>query len=154
MSESLKQRVQSHMKAAMRARDKRRLGVIRLILAAVKQVEVDERIDDLDDARVLGVLQKMLKQRQDSIEQYRSGNRQDLADIEAYEVEIIQAYMPQPLNEQELDAAIEDALRETGATSMREMGMVMALLKGQIQGRADMGAVSGKIKQRLTAKPG
>ena len=137
------------MKAAMRAKDKARLGTIRLIGAAIKQVEVDERIDALDDSRVAGVLQKMLKQRRDSLQQYQAAGRQDLADQEAYEIGIIEGYLPEPLSEAELGAIIETVLQETGASSLKDMGKVMARLKSQVQGRADMGAVSARIKQRL-----
>ncbi len=153
VTNSLKQRVLDDMKAAMRARDKERLGAIRLILAAIKQVEVDERLDALEDARVLSVLQKMIKQRRDAIEQFKSADRQDLVDKEAAEISVIQAYMPQPLKPEELDQLISTAIAETGANSMKEMGKVMGRLKNQVQGRADMGAVSSKVKQRL-ASPG
>ena len=149
MSKTLKQRIQDDMKAAMRAKEKERLGAIRLITAAIKQVEVDERVDSLDDTRVLAVLQKMLKQRRDSQAQYLKANRQDLADQEAYEIGIIQAYMPQPLTESALEELIDAVLKETGASSMKDMGKVMGQVKGRAQGRADMGAVCAKIKARL-----
>ncbi len=151
MTDSLKQRVLDDVKAAMRARDKERLGALRLIVAAVKQVEVDERLDMLEDARVLGVLQKMIKQRRDSIEKFESANRQDLADKEAFEISVIQAYMPQPLKPEELDQLISTVIAETGAVSMKDMGKVMGRLKNQVQGRADMGAVSTKVKHRLAS---
>jgi hypothetical protein len=144
----LKQTIQDDMKAAMKGGDKRRLGVIRLIMAAVKQREVDERIE-LDDTQVLAVLDKMVKQRRDSITQYEKAGRTELAEQEAYEVGICQAYMPQQLSKAEIDALVEQALAETGAASMKEMGKVMGWLKPKLQGRADMGAVSGRIRQRL-----
>ncbi len=151
MSEALKPRIIDDMKAAMRARDKERLGAIRLITAAIKQVEVDERLSSIDDTRVLAILQKMVKQRRDSIEQYRKAQRQDLADREAFEITVIQTYMPQPLSDQELEQLIDAALRDTGAESMKEMGKVMGQLKDHIQGRADMGAVSAKVRDRLSS---
>ena len=146
----LKQTIQDDMKTAMKAGDKRRLGVIRLILAAVKQREVDERIE-LDDTQVLAVLDKMVKQRRDSIAQYEKAGRSELAEQEAYEVGICQTYMPEELSEAEVDALIEQALAETGAASMKEMGKVMGWLKPKLQGRADMGAVSGRIRQKLSS---
>jgi hypothetical protein len=146
----LKQTIQDDMKTAMKAGDKRRLGVIRLIMAAIKQREVDERIE-LDDTQVLVVLDKMVKQRRDSIDQYEKAGRTELAEQEAYEVGICQAYMPQQLSEAEIDALIGQALAETGAASMKEMGKVMGWLKPKLQGRADMGAVSGRIRQKLNA---
>ena len=149
MNTSLKQRIQNDMKDAMRAREKQRLGAIRLITAAIKQVEVDERVEDLDDARVAAVLQKMLKQRRDSLAQYQDAGRQDLADQESYEIAIVEGYMPEPLDENELARLIEAVVQETGASSPRDMGTVMRELKARVQGRADMGALSAKIKQRL-----
>ena len=146
----LKQTIQNEMKAAMKAGDKRRLGVIRLIMAAIKQREVDERIE-LDDTQVLAVLDKMVKQRRDSIAQYEKAGREELAEQEAYEVGICQTYMPEELSEAEVEALIEQALAETGAASMKEMGKVMGWLKPKLQGRADMGAVSGLIRQKLSA---
>ena len=151
MSEALKQRIVEDMKGAMRARDKERLSAIRLITAAIKQVEVDERLQTIDDTRVLGILQKMVKQRRDSIAQYEKAKRQDLADKEAFEVAIIQAYMPQPLGDTELERLIDDAIHNTGASSMKEMGKVMGQLKPRVQGRADMGAVSARVKDRLSS---
>jgi len=136
------------MKSAMKAGDKSRLGVIRLILAAIKQREVDERIE-LDDTQTLVVLDKMLKQRRESLDQYQKAGRTDLADQEAFEIEVIQTYLPQPLDAAEIDALIGEALAETGATTLRDMGKVMALLKPRLQGRADMSQVSASIKQRL-----
>jgi len=144
----LKQRIQDDMKSAMKAGEKERLGVIRLILSAVKQVEVDERIV-LDDARILSVLDKMLKQRRDSIAQYTAAGRTDLADVESAEVAIIQEYLPQALTEVEIENLVGQAIAETGASSISDMGKVMALLKPQMQGRADMGTVSARIKAKL-----
>ena len=148
MSESPKQRIQEDMKAAMRAKDKQRLGVIRLMAAAVKQREVDERIS-LDDSQVIAVLDKMLKQRRDSLAQYEKAGRQDLAEQEAFEIKVIQEYMPQPLSEAELAGLIEMAITETGANSVKELGAVMGFLKPKVQGRTDMKALSQTIKQRL-----
>jgi hypothetical protein len=145
---SLKQRIQDDMKSAMKAGEKDRLGVIRLIMAAIKQREVDERIQ-LDDAQVLAVLDKMVKQRRESIAQYAKAGRTDLADGEAAEVAVIQDYLPQPLSEAEIDALIRSAVAETGASAIGDMGKVMALLKPQMQGRADMAAVSARIKAML-----
>jgi uncharacterized protein YqeY len=144
----LKQRIQEDMKSAMKAGEKERLGVIRLILSAIKQVEVDGRIV-LDDAQVILVLDKMLKQRRDSIAQYTAAGRTDLADVESAEVAVIQEYLPQALTEVEIEALVGQAVAETGASSIADMGKVMALLKPQMQGRADMGAVSARIKARL-----
>jgi uncharacterized protein YqeY len=144
----LKQRIQDDMKSAMKAGEKVRLGVIRLIMSAIKQVEVDGRIV-LDDAQIIAVLDKMLKQRRDSIAQYTAAGRTDLADIESVEVAIIQAYMPQALTDGEIEALVKQAVAETGASSIADMGKVMALLKPKLQGRADMGAVSALIKARL-----
>ena len=151
MSDALKQRIVDDMKAAMRARDKQRLGAIRLITAAMKQVEVDDRLESIDDARVLGVLQKMLKQRRDSFAQYEKANRQDLADKEAFEITVIQGYMPQPLSDDELAQIIDAVIRDTGAVSMKEMGKVMGQLKDRVQGRAEMSAVSAKVRARLSS---
>jgi len=148
MSDSLKNRIQEDMKAAMRAKEKQRLGAIRLIHAAIKQREVDERIN-LEDAQVIAVLEKMIKQRRDSFTQYQQAGRQDLADQEDFEIKLIQSYMPQPLTEAELGDLIEVAMKESGATSPKDMGKVMGLLKSRLQGRADMQVVSTKVKQRL-----
>lgn len=147
---SLKQRIQDDMKTAMKAGDKHRLGVIRLILAAVKQREVDERIQ-LDDTQVLAVLDKMVKQRRDSIAQYSDAGRIDLADAESAEVGVIQDYLPQALTEAEIDAMIERAVSEASATAIGDMGKVMAALKPAMQGRADMAAVSARVRTRLSA---
>lgn len=144
----LKLAIQDDMKAAMKGGDKPRLGVIRLILAAVKQREVDERIE-LNDEQVFSVLDKMLKQRRDSIAQYDAAGRDDLASIERFEVEVIQAYLPQPLTDEEVTTLIEAALDETGAKGLADMGRVMALLKPQLSGRADVGGVSVRVKGRL-----
>jgi hypothetical protein len=145
---SLKLRLTDDMKAAMKGGDKERLAVIRLVNAAIKQREVDERIQ-LDDAQVLTVLEKMIKQRRDSVSQYESAGREDLAAQERFEIEVIQAYMPQALSEAEIDALIEAAIAETGASSGRDMGKVVGALKPKVAGRADMGAVSARIKARL-----
>ena len=145
---SLKARITDDMKAAMRAGEKERLGAIRLILAALKQREVDERIV-LDDAQILAILEKMLKQRRDSIEQYSIANREDLAAVERAEVAVIQAYMPTPLSSEELDRIVAKAIADSGATSAREMGKVVGLVKPLVAGRADMGQVSELIKARL-----
>ena len=145
---SLKARITDDMKAAMRAGEKERLGAIRLILAALKQREVDERIV-LDDAQILAILEKMLKQRRDSIEQYGAANREDLAAVERAEVAVIQAYMPTPLSSEELDRIVAKAIADSGATSAREMGKVVGLVKPLVAGRADMGRVSELIKAKL-----
>jgi len=146
---SLKETLQQDMKAAMRAADKRRLGVIRLINAAIKQREVDERID-LDDSQVIVVLDKMAKQRRESIEQYEKAGRDDLAEQEHFELEVLKTYLPEQLDEAEIDAMIAEAIAATGAQSVKDMGKVMGQLKARLAGRADMGAVSGKIKARLS----
>jgi uncharacterized protein YqeY len=145
---ALKQRITDDMKAAMKGGDKARLGVIRLILAALKQIEVDERIE-LDDARVLAILDKMVKQRRDSIAQYENAGRTELAEQEKFEIGIIQDYLPQQLSEEEIATLIDEALAATGASSMKDMGKLMGWLKPKLQGRADMGAVSASIKQKL-----
>lgn len=148
MSNSLKAQITEAMKDAMRAKEKERLGAIRLILAEIKRIEVDERIE-VDDARVLAILDKMVKQRRDSIKQYQDANRPELADKEQAEIDVIQAFLPEALSEQELSAMIDAAIAESGAESMRDMGKVMGVLKPQIQGRADVGAVSGLVKAKL-----
>jgi hypothetical protein len=147
----LKEQIQNDMKDAMRAKDKARLGVVRLILAAVKQREVDERIE-LTDSDVLVVLDKMVKQRRDSISQYEAAKRQDLADQEKYELGVIQAYLPAAMSDEEIDQLISEAIAQTGASSAQDMGKIMAYIKPKAQGRCDMGAVSGKIKARLSGK--
>jgi len=144
----LKQRITDDMKAAMKGGDKPRLGIIRLILAAIKQREVDERIM-LEDTQVLHTLEKMLKQRRDSITQYEAAKREDLAQQERYEVGVIEAYLPQQLTDAELDALVAQCIADAGATSPRDMGKVMALLKERATGRADMGALSQRVKTRL-----
>lgn len=148
MESPLKHRLQEDMKAAMRAKDSQRLGIIRLINAAIKQREVDERIS-LDDEQIIIVLSKMIKQRNDSIDQYGKAGRQDLVDQEAYELKVIEEYLPPALSDQELSGLIEQAVAQTGAQSIKDMGKVMGVLKPQIQGRADMGAVGARIKARL-----
>lgn len=145
---TLKSTIQDDMKSAMKASDKDRLKVVRLILSEIKQVEVDKRIE-LDDAAVLAVLEKMVKQRRDSVSQFRGGGRDDLAAIEESEIEVIQTYLPEPLDPAELEKIIDQAIQDTGATSMRDMGKVMAAIKAKAQGRADIGAVSGIVKARL-----
>jgi uncharacterized protein YqeY len=144
----LKLQIQGDMKTAMKAGDKTRLGVIRLMLAAIKQREIDERIE-LDDAQVLAVLDKMVKQRRDSISQYSGAGREDLAEIERFEVEVIQSYLPRALTDEELTSLIDAAMASTQASAMSDMGKVMGLLKPRIQGRADVGSVSARVKQRL-----
>ena len=144
----LKDQITTDMKVAMKGGDKDRLGVIRLILAAVKQREVDERIV-LDDAQVLGVVEKMIKQRRDSIAQFRAANREDLASKEEYEVGVIQAYMPAQLGAAEIDAIIAKAIADSGATGAKDMGKVIGLVRPQVAGKADMGAVSQAVKNKL-----
>jgi uncharacterized protein len=146
---SLKARIQEDMKTALRSGDKARLGCIRLIMAAVKQREVDERIA-LDDTQLFGVLEKMGKQRRESIAQFQAGGRADLVAKENAELDIINAYLPAPLAGAELDALINQAIGETGAASIKDMGKVMALIKSKAQGRADMSAVGARIKARLS----
>lgn len=137
-------------KDAMRAKNKLRLGTIRMAMAAIKQREIDEQIT-LTDADILGVLTKMVKQRQDAASQYDAAGRDDLAQTERAEIVELETFLPQPLNDAELDALIEDAMQSTGAAGMQDMGKVMGVLKPQVQGRTDMGALSGKIKARLNA---
>jgi uncharacterized protein YqeY len=144
----LRVQITEDMKAAMRAKDSARLNAIRLLLAAMKQREVDERIE-LSDGQVIEVIEKMLKQRRDSISQYEAANRQDLVDVEKFEVSVLQTYLPQPLSDDEVSALLDMAIAETGATGVKNMGKVMALVKPQIIGRADVGKVSGLIKARL-----
>ncbi|MGD0491116.1 MAG: GatB/YqeY domain-containing protein [Steroidobacteraceae bacterium] len=145
---SLKERITDDMKAAMRAGEKERLGVIRMITAAIKQREVDERIV-LDDTQVLSVLEKMIKQRKESLAQFQAGNRQDLVDKESAEITLLQGYMPSRLSDAEVDALIADAIAATGAASIKDMGKVMGIIKTKAQGRADMAAVGAKIKAKL-----
>ncbi len=145
---SLKQQISDDMKAAMRAKDAARLGAIRLLLAAMKQREVDERIE-LSDADVVAIIEKMLKQRRDSISQYEAAGRQELADVEKFEVGVLQTYMPQQLSDAEINAAIVEAVAATGAAGPQDMGKVMGVLKPKLAGRADMGKVSALIKAQL-----
>lgn len=144
----IKHQITEAMKDAMRAKEKERLGTIRMILADFKRVEIDERVE-LDDARALVILDKMAKQRRDAAQQFRDANREDLATKEEFEITVIQDFLPQPLSEDEINQLIEAAMADTGASSMQDMGKVMGLLKPQVQGRADMGAVSKLIKARL-----
>jgi uncharacterized protein len=146
---SLKQQITEDMKAAMRAKETARLGAIRLLLAAMKQREVDERIE-LSDADIVAIIEKMLKQRRDSISQYKAANRQDLVDVEEFEVTVLQTYMPQQLSEADVIAAIAEAIAATGAAGPQDMGKVMGVVKPKLAGRADMGKVSGLIKAQLT----
>ena len=148
-SVSLKTQIIEDMKTAMRARETARLGAIRLLLAALKQREVDERIE-LTDADVLAIIDKMLKQRRDSISQYKAANRQDLVDVEEFEVSVLQTYMPQQMNEAEIAAAVDQAISASGAAGVKDMGKVMAILKPQLAGRADLGKVSGLVKSQLS----
>ena len=147
---SLKARIQEDIKNAMRAHERERLAALRLVSAAIKQKEVDERVD-LNDEQVLAVLDKMVKQRRESLEQYESAGREDLAEKERYELDLIQAYLPEPLAEAELAALIQSTISELGASSIRDMGPVMNALRGQVQGRADMKAVSQAVKAQLTS---
>jgi uncharacterized protein YqeY len=149
MTMSLKAQITDDMKSAMKAGQKERLRVIRLILAAIKQVEVDQRIE-MDDSAVLTVLDKMVKQRRDSVKQYQEGNRNDLADIEIAEIAILDDYLPEQLSEAELDAMIDAAISSAGASSIRDMGKVMADIKTRAAGRADIGVASAKVKARLS----
>ena len=147
---SLKALIQEDIKNAMRAHERERLAALRLVSAAIKQKEVDERVD-LNDEQVLAVLDKMVKQRRESLEQYESAGREDLAEKERYELDLIQAYLPEPLAEAELAALIQSTISELGASSIRDMGPVMNALRGQVQGRADMKAVSQAVKAQLTS---
>ncbi|MDZ4098115.1 MAG: GatB/YqeY domain-containing protein [Methylophilaceae bacterium] len=147
---SLKARITEDMKNAMRAKDTARLGAIRLLQAAIKQREVDERIE-LDDTQVVEAIEKMLKQRRDSISQYEAANRQDLADVEKFEVAVLQEYLPVALTESELNDILSQVITETGAAGIKDMGKVMAVVKPLVIGRADMGKISGLIKSRLGA---
>ena len=145
---SLKNQITEDMKSAMKAGDKDRLKTVRLIMAAIKQVEVDQRTE-LDDAGVLSVLDKMVKQRRDSVEQFEKGGRDDLAAIEKAEIEVLEDYLPEQLSEAELAALVDEVIAATGAVGMRDMGKVMGQIKARAAGRADMGAVSATVKQRL-----
>ncbi len=146
---NLTQQIREDMKTAMRAKDSVRLGAIRLLLAAIKQREVDERIE-LSDADVIAVINKMIKQRRDSIIQFEAAARQELADIEKFEISVLQTYMPQPMTEAEVEVAVNDAIASSGVQSAQEMGKVIALLKTKLAGRADMGKVSALVKARLS----
>ena len=146
----LKQRLQDEMKAAMKGGDKQRLGVIRLVLAAIKQKEVDDRVD-LSDEQVLAVMDKMVKQRRDSITQYEGAGRNELADQEKFEIGVIQEFLPAALSEEQIGALVDEAISSTGAASVRDMGKVMGIVKPKAQGRADMGAVSALVKERLSS---
>ena len=150
MSQSLKERLQDAVKDAMRSKAKERLAVVRLVMAAIKQIEVDERIE-LDDGQVLAVLDKMLKQRRESISQFDAAGRDDLSQKEAAEIVIISEFMPEPLSEEEIDQMLKEAIEKTGASSMKDMGKVMGGLQAKMKGRADMSAVSVKIKANLSA---
>jgi uncharacterized protein len=150
MATTLKERISDDMKAAMRAGEKERLGTIRMLQAAIKQREVDERIT-LDDTQVLAVVEKMLKQRKESIAQFEQGGRTDLADKERSEIAQLQAYLPEQLSDAEVDALIKAAIASTGAASVKDMGKVMGVVKAQAAGKADMGAVSARIKAALSA---
>ena len=145
---SLKLRINEDMKTAMRARDSARLAAIRLLMAAMKQKEIDERIE-LDDAAVIAIIEKMLKQRKDSITQFEAGKRQDLADAEKFEVAVLMAYMPQALSAAEVEAIVAAAVAESGASAPSDMGKVIALIKPKVAGRADMGEVSKLVKAKL-----
>lgn len=150
MSEqALKSRISDAMKDAMRAKDKPRLSAIRLMLAEIKKVEVDERVE-LDDERIIGILDKMVKQRRDSIRQYLDAQRQELADTEQAEIDVIHEFMPAALSEEELGTIINDAITKSGASSMKDMGSVMGLVRPQVTGRADMGKVSSLVKAKLS----
>lgn len=148
MSDSLKQRIQADMKSAMKNREKDLLLMIRNILAAIKQIEVDERIE-LDETRTLAVIDKMVKQRRESIKQYSEAGRDELVAVEQAEIEILQGYLPEALGEAEINQIIKDAIAQSGATSMKEMGKVMGIVKPKVQGRADMGSISTAIKGLL-----
>jgi len=147
---TLKGQIQEDVKSAMRAREQKRLTALRLITAAIKQVEVDQRIE-MDDTAILAVLDKMVKQRRDSLEQYQAAGRDDLAAQEQFELDLISSYLPEALSEDELSALIKQAVADTGASSMRDMGAVMNKLREQVQGRADMKAVSNAVKAQLGA---
>ena len=145
---TLKERITEDMKSAMRSGDKERLATVRMALAAIKQREVDERIT-LDDGQVLAVLEKMIKQRKEAITQFESGGRADLVAKESAEITVLQAYLPAQMSDSELDALIDQAIGQTGAASVKDMGKVMAAVKAQAQGRADMGAVSARVRAKL-----
>ncbi|MGA1735623.1 MAG: GatB/YqeY domain-containing protein [Pseudomonadales bacterium] len=144
------ERIKDAVKDAMRARDKARLAALRLITAEFKRIEVDERIE-IDDARALSVLDKMVKQRLDSEAQYRAAGRDELAEVEAFEITVIREYLPEPLTDEALDALVAEAIAASGASSMAQMGAVMGQLKPQVAGRADMGVLSAKVKAQLSS---
>lgn len=148
MASTIKAGIQEDMKQAMRSQDKTKLMTIRLILSAIKQREVDDRVELTDDD-VLAILNKMVKQRRDSLKQFETGGRQDLADKEAVEIEIIQTYLPEQLGDADLDKLIDAAIKASGAASAKDMGKVMAILKSEVQGRADFTSVSQKVKEKL-----
>ncbi|WP_045826159.1 GatB/YqeY domain-containing protein [Teredinibacter turnerae] len=148
MASEIKASVSQAVKDAMRAKDKERLGVLRVVMAEFKKIEVDERIE-LDDARVLAVLDKQIKQRKDSAQQYQDAERPELAAVELFEIDVISLFLPSPLSDDDIQSIIKQAIAETGAESMRDMGKVMALVKPQIQGRADVGKVSAQVKSLL-----
>ena len=150
MASTLKPQLTSDMKSSMKSGDKQRLGVVRLMLAAIKQIEVDERIE-LDDTRILAVLDKMVKQRRESISHYSAAGRDDLVTVEQAEIDLIQKYLPEALTESEINDLVEKSIATTGAASIKDMGKLMGVLKPQLQGRADMGKVSQLIKSRLSA---
>lgn len=145
---TLKATLSDDMKTCMREKDKRKLGVIRMALAAIKQVEVDERIKP-DDARIIAIIDKMVKQRRESISQFEKGGREDLAEQENFEISVLQAYLPSQLSDEEIAGLIDEAIEASGASSIKEMGKVMSIVKPKAQGRADMRQVSEKIKARL-----
>lgn len=146
---TLKEQLAEDLKSALRAKDRERLSVLRMLLSAIRQKEIDERID-LDDKDVLAVVEKMIKQRRDAEKQYRDAGRDELADAEAAEIVVLEGYLPEPLDDAALSEMIDAAITETGAESMRDMGKVMGVLKPKVQGRADMGAVSAKVKEKLS----
>ncbi|WP_026972931.1 GatB/YqeY domain-containing protein [Aliagarivorans marinus] len=145
---SLKAQLQDEQKAAMRAKDKQRLGTLRMLMAAVKQREVDERIE-LDDEQVLAIIVKQVKQRKDAAEQFIAATRQDLADVELAEITVLEEFLPKPLSEEEISELISAAISQSGAAGMQDMGKVMGVLKPQVQGRADMGAISAAVRKQL-----
>lgn len=147
---SLKQKILDDVKTAMRNKDKRLLGALRLTTAAIKQIEVDKRIESLDDSQVTDVLVKMVKQRRESLESYKTAGRDDLVEQEQFELDALQPYLPAALSTEEIDALIKEAVAETGASSMKDMGKVMGILRPKLAGRADMGAVSAQIKASLS----
>lgn len=146
----MKQRITDEMKSSMRGGDKKRLGIIRLIMAAIKQKEVDERIE-LSDDQIVDIMSKMVKQRRESIFQYEKAERADLAEQEAYEIEVLQEFLPESLSDEEIAQEIAKAVEETGASSIRDMGKVMGILKTRLAGKAEMGAVGAKVKEQLSA---